>query len=167
MTKSTTALRAVLWSLATFCLCFVGVLGVWLAFPTTTFLRPVVLSYAYTGEELCGSVVSDTGWCATFERETPLGSATANWATEIRVIGRSGIASDCGLTGGPTQYQIAPGNVINYPVSPRLVSCIESGLPVTVVQRHWALWGPFKLRPVELRGAAVAGDHREIIIAAE
>lgn len=121
------------WSVADY---IAGVLAVGLlltAFaPTHWFIRPV--SYSI-----------ENGF-VTFHRETPFGGVWASWDTTIiRLDGSNLECNDSGFT----DYQEEPLNFVQYPLSDRMLPCVQGGAPFKVKQK-WRVWAGYSYLPLSV-----------------
>lgn len=116
------------WSL----LAFVALAGVWLAVPSSLFIREV--SITVDGDRV------------TFTRELPWGEVPGVWASEITLADGATCSS-----GGwqPALYQQQEGNTVTYPLGGWARECVEAGPPFYLRTVRWVmLWGWLPLRPM-------------------
>jgi hypothetical protein len=159
MSKANGILRGVLAALGTVAVVSFAFISWWFVTPTTSYLQPVSFAYTHTGQGLCGSVISESGWCARLVRETPRGEVVAIWTTEIRLLNDG--ETECSLS-GRSAYQVVPMNAISYPVSHVMAACLDAMQPFHIVQEHSVLIGPISLRPTRIEATFYDFDAGEI-----
>lgn len=107
----------------------------WLAVPSTVFLRPVATLLDV-----------DTGR-VTFTRETPFGTVTARWRTEITLVGRDDFECNSGRWSIAT-YQQRAGDTVQYQIGEWANDCVEAGPPFIMrTVRQVLLFDVIPLRP--------------------
>ena len=107
-------------------------MAIWAAIPSSLFLRPITMIYA---PDEAGVMHT------TLLRETPFGEVTAQWESEVQVIGTGVECPDR----GESTYQVIPppddasprrvADTARWPTSDKLLPCITAVRPVVAVHQ--------------------------------
>ena len=121
-------------------------LAVWLAVPSSVFMRPQALIYERDAEGQMWTI---------FVRETPFGEVSAQWESELEVLASR---TECSAFGRspyqPVADDAATGAIpdtVRWKTSPEMLPCVEAIRP-TIMRHSWRVdqIGPVPL-PVPLR----------------